>query len=214
VDRALTSWRRTGARVAVVGLVAVLASACNPQETPLARSIGTSGDTGCQVGVVGDSLIVGARDIGGLVQKFNARGCDVTAVDAHTGRHTATGVAVIDAWASHGLLPRILVVGLGTNDCNGAVFDAQVRQVLAVVGPVRPVVWINTWRPGCDRAIDNALFGIQLGLDLRPDSGNLWILNNWQWVFENRGVLARDGIHLTAGGYRWDADRIVQAVVG
>ena len=63
-------------------------------------------------------------------------------------------------------------------------------------------------------AIDDTLFGIQLGLHLAPNGGNLWILNHWQWVYENRGVLAGDHIHLTPAGYRAHADRIVQAVVG
>lgn len=203
-----------GMAVICLCLVIAVASGCNPGVTPLARSSEVFANPRCQVGIVGDSLLLGARDIGGLTAQFGQRGCEVAAVDVRKSRHTSEGLAVIDTWARHGVLPRVLIVGLGTNDCNGEVFDGQVRHVLRLAGPERPVVWINTWRPGCDRALNDALFAIQAELNARPDGGNLWILNHWQWIFENRGFLARDGIHLTSDGYRAHAARLASAVTG
>lgn len=163
---------------------------------------------------MGDSLIVGAQDIGHLHQVLAHRGCVLKAVDARTSRSTKKGADVIDAWAAYGVLPRILVVGLGTNDCNASAFEAQVRRILARVGPHRPIVWVNTWRRGCDVALNDVLFAIQAELGARPDGGNLWILNHWQWIFENPGLLARDRIHLNANGYRAHAERIANKVTG
>lgn len=200
----------------VVGVVLALsvATGCDPESTPLQRSTALNVDGACEVGIVGDSLVVGARDIGRLTQVLASRGCAVTAVDARTGRSTAEGANVVDAWAALGALPRVLVVGLGTNDCNAAAFEAQVRRILARVGPDRPVVWVNSWRPGCDTALNDVLFAVQAELGARSDGGNLWILNHWQWIYENPGLLARDRVHLNADGYRAHAQRIADKVTG
>ncbi len=167
------------------------------------------------MGVVGDSLTVGARDSGGLAERFAARGCAVTEIDALVSRPTAEGAAIVESWAAADSLPGILVVALGTNECSAASFTASARRILAAAGPERPVVWVNTWRPGCDTAVNDSLFALQNELDAaRTDGGNLWILNHWSWIYDNRWPLATDGVHLNPIGYAAHADRIVAAVVG
>lgn len=195
---------------AAVGLV----SACNPEDTPLQRSTAIAGDPACQVGVIGDSLTVGARDLGGLVGRFGSVGCSVVNVDARVGRPAAEGASVAEAWAAWNVMPRILVMAVGTNDCSRAAMASAVRRVLDAAGPDRPVVWINTWRRGCDGPVNGALFDAQNALATRPDAGNLWILDHWSAVRADPGQLARDGVHLTAAGYRAHADRIVRSVAG
>lgn len=196
--------------VAAMGLV----SACNPEDTPLQRSTTLAGDPACQVGVIGDSLTVGARDLGGLVGRFGSVGCAVVNVDARVSRPAAEGASIAEAWAAWGVMPRILVVAVGTNDCSRGAMTAAVRRVLAAAGPDRPVVWVNTYRRGCDGPVNGALFDVQNELAARPDGGNLWVLDHWGAIRADPGQLARDGVHLTAAGYRAHADRIVRAVAG
>jgi lysophospholipase L1-like esterase len=204
-------WR---ALLAVLAGAAVVAVGCNPADTPFERSTTVFGGTGCEVGLVGDSLLVGARDAGGLIARFQERGCGVTGLDARQSRSTREGADVVQRWAETGRLPRVLVVALGTNDCSSASFVPQMRRILQLAGPDRPVVWVNVWRRGCDGWVNDALWRAQQELGGRADGGNLWILNHWQWVADGAAVLAPDGVHLGVEGYRRHADRIVRSVVG
>lgn len=191
----------------------LVATACNPTESPAARSARVWSTDVCQVGVVGDSLTVGARDLGGLQARFEQADCTVAIIDARTNRPTREGADIVERWADVGVLPRILVVALGTNDCNGPSFSTQVDRILAAAGPRRPVVWVNTWRDGCDAAINAVLDRERTELaDARDDGGNLWILDHHGWVDSNPAVLSRDGVHLTGTGYRSHAARIVTMV--
>lgn len=201
---------RVAIRAISVALIAALIplSACNPSGTPVQRA-----GNRCEVGVIGDSLTVGARDYGGLVAKFAARGCAVRGVDARVGRPSSEGAAIAEHWSRVGAMPSILVVALGTNDCNAPAFAQNVRRIYNAAGPHRPIVWVNTWRAGCDGRINAVLNDIQNGdLNQRADGGNMWILDHWSWVNANRHVLGRDGLHLTSAGYSAHADRIVNSV--
>jgi lysophospholipase L1-like esterase len=205
--------RIRAALTALLAAFAVLATACNPTSTPMSRSVAVWGNHPCQVGVIGDSLTVGARDFGALGAKFAQAGCQVTAIDARTGRPTREGADIAEAWARNGTMPRILVVALGTNDCSRAAYTPQVARILAAAGPDRPVVWVNTWRAGCDRQINATLTDTQkIVLGNRADKGNLWILNHHGWVAANRGVLRPDGVHLNRDAYAAHAGRIVTMV--
>lgn len=193
---------------ALLALAALVGAACNPVDTPADRA------GRCQVGVVGDSLTVGARDFGSLSSKFSGQGCTVTAIDARVGRPTSEGASIIESWASQGSLPDILVVALGTNDCDPAGFLAQMQRIFLATGFTQPVVWVNTWRPGCHEGINDMLHRVQLLFNrLQPALGSLWIVDHEQWISQNRVLLAGDGIHLTGDGYRAYAERIVEAVL-
>lgn len=184
---------------ALVICAAVLAAACVP--APAQRSAEQFPGARCQVGVVGDSLTVGARDFGGLAGRLAARGCEVTAIDAVQGRSTSVGADVVERWTREGRLPRILVVALGTNDCNARSFSRSAQRIMAAAGG-RPVVWVNTWRVGCDGPI-NAVIGTLPGA---------WVLDHHGWVAAHVSVLSRDGVHLNAGGYAQHAERIANKV--
>lgn len=184
--------------LALAVCAAAFTAACVP--SPMQRSAELHGP-GCQVGVVGDSLIVGARDYGNLAGRLAARGCGVTAIDATVGRPAAAGADVVERWARQGRMPRIVVVALGTNDCNTAAFTRAAQRITAAAGG-RPVVWVNTYRAGCDRHINPVISSL----------GGAWVLDHHSWVAANRGVLSRDGVHLTAAGYRQHAERIATKV--
>lgn len=204
--------RLSGAAVLLLAL-ALVGSACNPADAPVERSSTVFGNGPCQVGVVGDSLTVGADRFGSIRSVFEDQGCEVLAVDAREGRPTSEGATVVESWAASGTMPRILVVALGTNDCSAETFRRHVARIMAAAGPDRPVVWVNTWRAGCDVGINRVINNTQLGYSQRPDDGNLWIVDFHGWVSLNQGVLSRDRVHLTADGYRQHARRIVDAVV-
>ncbi len=119
----------------------------------------------------------------------------------------------MEAWAAHGMLPRILVVALGTNDCSGPGFEVQLRRILKAAGPTRPIVWVNTWRPGCDVAINGVIGSVQFHMADHGAGSNLWILDFWGFIQANRAMLS-SGVHLNGAGYRSHADRIVSAVMG
>lgn len=199
-------------RLAPVALIIVigLLSACNPPGPPRER-VGRD----CRVGLVGDSLMVGADTLGGLADRLAAGGCTLTRVDARTSLSSTGGAAVVEAWARAGQLPRILVVGLGTNDCSAVAVRRSAERILAAVGPNRPVVWVDIWRPGCDRATNETLVALRDELfSGRSDHGNLWLVDHHAWVAANHSVLARDRVHLTVDGYRRSAERIARTVVG
>lgn len=166
--------RRAVALLAVVQAVAFL-TGCNPEDSPRERAAAVTGRGDCRVGLIGDSLLVGARDTGRITERFASVGCTVTAVDAKVSRFTVEGATIAEAWAAFGVMPDILVVGLGTNDCSRDAVLPAVRRTLAAAGPDRPVVWVNSWRPGCDGAINQTLHDVQRELDVRADGGNLWV---------------------------------------
>lgn len=202
---------RTLLRLLAVAVTCTLVplTACNPDDTPIQRAGGR-----CDVGVIGDSLTVGARDYGNLIGKLKARGCSVRAVDARVGRPTSEGANIAEHWKRVGAMPRILVVALGTNDCQAANFERHVRRIYNAAGPHRPIIWVNTWRPGCDLRINAVIDRIQNNeLNKRADKGNMWILDHWKWVDGNRHVLGSDKLHLDRHrGYPAHADRIVNSI--
>lgn len=202
-------YRRRARTFALILAVAVLV-ACNPPDTPRSR-VGKD----CRVGIVGDSLMVGADAFGALRDRIAAGGCRVTRFDAQVSRPSSEGAAIVEEWARAGLLPRVVVVSLGTNDCHAATFARSVDRILAAAGPNRPVVWVNTWRAGCDRAINDVLTGVRDDLfTRRRDHGNLWIVDHFGSVTANRSVLASDGVHLSRTGYEQHAARIARVVTG
>lgn len=191
----------------LVGLVAGAGlglTACNPSVTPRARA------HRCQVGIVGDSLTVGARDSGGIGQRLYDDVCSVTAIDGKVSRSTAAGAAIVESWGKAGTLPAILVVELGTNDCSAPVFERSARRILAAAGPTRPIEWVNTWRPGCDTTVNGVIAKLAAESKAHDaNGGRIWIVDHRSWISGHRTLLAPDGIHLTPAGYRAYAQRIV-----
>jgi lysophospholipase L1-like esterase len=201
--------------VLALAIVVALGGGCDPDGSPLGRLQALTGSGACQVGVVGDSLTVGARDTGELVRRFVERDCDVVGIDGRVGRSTAEGASIVESMAATGTLPPILVVALGTNDCSGSAFGGQARRILAAAGTLRPVIWVDVWRVGCDAQVNTALWSLQVERNaLEPDLGNLWILDHWSWIREHPGLLAHDRVHLRAEGYRQYAERIARFVSG
>ena len=96
--------------------------------------------TGCSSN--GDSLAVGTRPY----IPAELRGWRVTQ-SAAVSRHAFEAAGVLRAYGRS--LPRVIHVSLGTNDDPRQVsaFRAAIRDVMAVAGPRRCVVWTNIVRP-------------------------------------------------------------------
>jgi lysophospholipase L1-like esterase len=211
VDGATVVKRRRRPRIVVTAILAAVAAAlvlpgCDPPDTPRARS------GRCQVGIVGDSLTVGMVTYGDVEAQLAAAGCATTAVDGVVSRLTHAGATIVEGWAADDALPAILVVELGTNDCTASVFERHARRILVAAGPDRPIVWINTWNPRCDAAINAVIADLQAEGSVRSDGGRLWIVDHRGWIAANRHLLSSDGLHLTAEGYRAYAQRLVEAL--
>jgi hypothetical protein len=102
-----------------------------------------------RVFVIGDSVILGARDA--LVGRL--AGWQVTFI-AKESFFTWQGPAAIAAY--HAGVGDISVVALGNNDgADPGLFAHQIDQVMAALGPVRKVLWVNlrqfrSWVPAAN----------------------------------------------------------------
>ena len=155
--------------------------------------------------VNGDSLAVGTRPY----LPAELRGWKVTQSTA-ISRHAYEGAAVMRAFGRR--LPRVIHVSLGTNDDPRSVgaFRSAVREVMAVAGPRRCVVWANIVRPPVAGA-SYAGYNRALARESRPRE-NLRVVNWARLVRENPHWLAADGVHVSADGYRARARAVARSV--
>ena len=144
--------------------------------------------------VNGDSLAVGTQPyIPRALRRWKVT--QSTAVS----RHAYEGASVMRAYGRG--LPRVIHVSLGTNDDPRSVsaFRSAIREVMAVAGPRRCVVWANIVRPPVAGA-SYAGYNRALAQESRPRQ-NLRVVN-WATAGEraNSYWLAGDGVHVSAEG--------------
>ena len=125
-------------------------------------------------------------------------------------RHAFEGASVMRAYGRN--LPRVIHVSLGTNDDprNLSGFRAAIREVMAVAGPRRCVVWANIVRPPVAGA-SYAGYNRVLAEESKPRR-NLRVVDWARMVRDNPGWLAGDGVHVTATGYQYRASRVAESV--
>jgi len=109
-------------------------------------------------------------------------------------------------------LARVIHVSLGTNDDPRSVeaFRSAIREVMAVAGPRRCVVWANIVRPSVAGA-SYAGYNRALAQESRPRT-NLRVVDWARLVRENPHWLAGDGVHVSAVGYRVRARAVARSV--
>jgi lysophospholipase L1-like esterase len=155
--------------------------------------------------VDGDSLAEGTKPY--LPQEL--RRWQVTQSTA-VSRHAYEGADVLRAYGRS--LPRVIHVSLGTNDDPRTpdAFRAAIREVMAVAGPRRCVVWTNIRRP----AVAGATYaGYNRALaDESQRRENLRVVNWVRLVREHPEWLASDGVHVNATGYQARAEAIARSV--
>jgi hypothetical protein len=155
--------------------------------------------------VNGDSLAVGTQP---YIPK-ELRRWQVTQSTA-VSRHAFEGADVMRSYGR--ALPRVIHVSLGTNDDPRTpnAFRSAIREVMAVAGPRRCVVWTNIVRPPVAGA-SYAGYNRALARESRPRQ-NLRVVDWAGMVREHPEWLASDGVHVNATGYHARAEAIARSV--
>ncbi|HEY2550777.1 MAG TPA: hypothetical protein VGI64_09390 [Streptosporangiaceae bacterium] len=152
----------------------------SPSVTALHRVI-----RGSSVTAIGDSVMLGSS--AALQRRLPG-----IQIDAQVSRQFTDGLQLIAQLASSGQLRRVVVVDLGTN---GTVTPAEVRELLAEIGPHRRVVLVNTFEPRRWESEVNAT----LAAAARQRPGVL--LANWFALIRHRtGLLSPDHVHPLPAG--------------
>jgi len=147
--------------------------------------------------VDGDSLSVGT----GWYLPTHLRGWTLHA-SAAVSRHASEGVSAVVERAREGLLERVVVVDLGTNDDPSAVssFRGYVLDVLRAAGPSRCVIWSTINRPPYGGVSYDGYNSVLRSLDARYKN-----LHVFDWAARARAHpewFGSDGVHPTSAGYR------------
>lgn len=154
--------------------------------------------------VEGDSLTVGSA---AAIRRGLGRHVRSVGVDAAVGRFTGPGLADLasDPRARHS---RIWVVALGTNDGPDARrIRGHVNRSLRLAGPEREVVWLTVRRPGGYDRVNRML----RRMDRRSD--RLHLIDWARLTARNPRLLAGDGVHATAQGYRMRGQLIARTAL-
>jgi lysophospholipase L1-like esterase len=144
--------------------------------------------------VAGDSLAEGTGlTLGRHLPRWSLR------FDVDVSRHVDQGVALLRAQGA--ALEPVVVLQLGTNDDPNFVsrFRSLVRQVLAIAGPSRCVVWPNIVRPPAAGASYDGYNRVLAAEAARHP--NLRLVDWVGMVRRNPWWLAPDGVHVSFGGY-------------
>jgi peptidoglycan/LPS O-acetylase OafA/YrhL len=152
---------------------------------------------GTSVTAIGDSVMLAAAS--GLQAALPG-----IYIDALVSRQMSAGLDVLRGLAESGGLRRIVVVGLGTN---GTVTGAQLRQLMAIAGPHRRLVLVNTFVP---RPWQDEVNGALAAAARRHPNV---VVANWHGAIEHRvRLLWDDGVHpRTPGGLLYA--RVVRAAI-
>jgi lysophospholipase L1-like esterase len=155
--------------------------------------------------VLGDSLAVGTRPyLAGYLPGWRLRHVVATSF------HTEDGVDRVRALG--GRLPQFLVISLGTNDDPRDVsgFRAAVRSIVRTAGNGRCVVWPNIVRPP---AVGASYAGYNRALAREARSAqNLRVIDWARMTRRHPAWVRRDGVHVTAAGYRARAAAVASAL--
>lgn len=147
--------------------------------------------------VDGDSLSVGT----GWYLSSYLRGWTLRGTVA-VSRHASEGVAAVEQRARQGVLERVVVVDLGTNDDPSAVsrFHGYILDVIRAAGPSRCVIWSTINRPPYNGISYDGYNAVLRSLDARYRSLHVFdwagLAKAHPWWF------GPDGVHPTNAGYR------------
>jgi len=157
--------------------------------------------------VEGDSLAVGTGwYLGSYLHGWTMHGTAVVS------RHAYQGVADIEERAREGLLERVVVVDLGTNDDPSAVseFSSYVRDVVKAAGPSRCVIWSTINRPAYNGISYSSYNAVLAALDARYR--NLHVFDWAGLAAAHPQWFGPDGVHPTTAGYRARAAGLARVI--
>jgi len=152
---------------------------------------------GGQVTAIGDSvMLASAPELQNALHGIS--------VDAQVDRQVSAGLGLVQQLARTGRLRHVLVFALGTN---GSFTAAQLHQLLAIIGPSRELVLVNTYEARSWEAADNRL--IDTAANRIPNV----FLANWFATIEHRtSLLWPDEVHPQPSGARLYAHTVAAAV--
>jgi lysophospholipase L1-like esterase len=169
------------------------------------------------VAVIGDSLTLSAEQE--IVAAMVSAELFVITVDGVENRRMVRGTREIEPGveAIEAVLedhePELWVIALGTNDVGSQVgvdaFREEMDELLALLPPDAPVIWVDLWIRDLDDQIVDANRVIRAGLGGRQ---GVAAVVDWHAQAANPGVIIRDGVHLTNDGQELFADSIVAAI--
>ena len=146
--------------------------------------------------VDGDSLSVGTGwYLSNFLPGWTLRGT------VRVSRHASEGVAAVEQRASAGLLERVVVVDLGTNDDPSAVgtFRGYIQAVVRAAGPSRCVIWSTINRPPYNGISYEGYNAVLRSLDARYK--NLHVFDWARLAHAHPAWFGPDGVHPTNAGY-------------
>ena len=125
-------------------------------------------------------------------------------INAQVSRQMGAGLGVVASLADSGGLRRVVVVGLGTN---GTVTAGQILQLIAMIGPHRRLVLINTFVPRPWQDGDNQVLAAAA-----REHANV-VLANWHATIEyHTNLLWSDMVHPRPAGAPLYAQMVASAV--
>ena len=195
-------------------MVGVLLVAVGPMARP---GPAVRADDGSLVFAIGDSLTIGmsphlpsraaASGWGGIrIDAFKSRG-----IRTKVGADPTTGLGAVTSLRQRFGDTESWIVALGTNDAGSrrARVTQLIREMLDAIGPGHRVLWVNVHlprTPGVQQAWNTSLDQVAAE---RPDQ--LLVLDWASIAARQRGIMAPDGVHLTAAGYALMAAEVATA---
>jgi hypothetical protein len=151
------------------------------------------------VTAIGDSVMLGAAAwLAGNIPNLD--------LDSQVGRQASAAIALLQERLDEGQLAQIVLVHIGNN---GTLTEGQFEQIMAIAGPERQVIFLNTQVPRSWQESNNAVLsaGAQRHANMT--------LVDWQGVTQNHPELfATDRIHLNGAGAELYTRLVVEAVLG
>ncbi len=149
------------------------------------------------VSAIGDSVMLGAA----YLLAASIPGIDI---DTAVGRQAETTVAIVKERVSSGTLGQVVLIHAGNN---GPIKASHIDEIMALAGPGRKVIFLNTNVPRAWQDSNNAALASTLA-----KYANATLLD-WRAATEaNPGLVYSDGIHLMPSGASQYATMVVGAL--
>ena len=174
-------------------------------------------DDGSLVFAIGDSLTIGMSP--SLPSRVAASGWAGIRIDAFksrgirtkVGADPTTGIGAVASMRQRFGDTDSWIVALGTNDAGFASGTGPqlIREMLDAIGPGHRVLWVNVHlprTPGVQQAWNTAVDQVAAE---RPDQ--MLVLDWASIAARHPGIMAQDGVHLTAAGYALMAAEVATA---
>jgi lysophospholipase L1-like esterase len=168
--------------------------------------------------MIGDSITQGSRQA--LEFAMAAGGYPAPVIDADDGRRIATGddplrgTQVLSNLMAMDIRPTVWVIALGTNDAGSyqdrAAYAALVDEMLILLPPASPVVWIDVYRPDVGEHVTMFNDALAERVGARPASA----IGSWFAIAsaKEQQVLRGDRVHPNVDGQRAFAELVMSTV--